>query len=635
MNRVKRMRTVLFLCLCLSFAIKSRTQILFDPTEVYDKEGKLYHHGWIVRMDLHFYNPNYHDILKYWKQNNIDNHLPAQFDYGGIHFDSVAVKYKGNSTFAVPNTFNNPKLPFNIDLNEYVGGQNIQGYKTIKLSNVYFDPTFAKEITASYIYKQYLPTYETNLIRLFVNGQYMGVYVNQENVGGPFLQKHFKEKNGAFFKCEPMTESEAGHPVDWPNLLWEGNDTLNYYESYERKSDQGWDEFLNFIDILNNDVVNIESVLNVDRVLWNFAVTQVLSNEDTYNTTIIHNYYMYQTQDGKWQMIPWDLSESFCGLLFTGGTPESHYELDPLYGLSPYFADRPLVYQLLSQPYYRKKYFAHMRTIIDEFYSYSWIENFVLELQDVGVTPIYNDPHRPHDMNKFIENVYDPVTWLLIYKIGGILDVVQNRKIYFDSYADLTYSAPQITNVSQNIQHPAAGEQVFVSAEVNNATSVMLRVTNNDAPYASDFLSVSMNDSGFNGDALAGDGIYTAEVPFSTSNEHIKYYIEAENANAMSLMPERAEYFYYHYYVDQVVSAEENSDAFEVSVYPNPASEFIVVKTEGNFDLEIYNSLGQLVYSEKNLSSNSQIEISNFDSGNYFLVIHNGYDYITKKVVFN
>ena len=148
-----------------------------------------------------------------------------------------------------------------------------------------------------------------------------------------------------------------------------------------------------------------------------------------------------------------------------------------------------------------------------------------------------------------------------------------------------------------------------------------------------DFLSVSMNDSGFNGDALAGDGIYTAEVPFSTSNEHIKYYIEAENANAMSLMPERAEYFYYHYYVDQVVSAEENSDAFEVSVYPNPASEFIVVKTEGNFDLEIYNSLGQLVYSEKNLSSNVTTDISSLTRGNYVLVIRRGEEFVSKKVM--
>ncbi len=73
--------------------------------------------------------------------------------------------------------------------------------------------------------------------------------------------------------------------------------------------------------LMNNDVANIESVINVDRVLWNFAVTTVLSNEDTYNTTIIHNYYMYQTADGKFQMIPWDLTESFCGILFTGGTP--------------------------------------------------------------------------------------------------------------------------------------------------------------------------------------------------------------------------------------------------------------------------------------------------------------------------
>lgn len=621
----------------LLFLNKINSQILFDPTYVHDDINQLYHHEHIYTLDLIFYDANYHAILKNWKENNLESALPAQLNYGGNHFDSVAVKYKGNSTFAVPNTFGNPKLPYNIDLNDYVSGQQIQRYRKLKLGNAYFDPTFAKEIMASYIYKQYMPCYESNLIRLVVNGNYLGVYVNQEDVGNQFLKKHFKENDGPFFKCEPMTEEQAGHPVDWPDLRWRGADTLNYFESYERKSPTGWSEFLNMINVLNNDVADIESVINVDRVLWNFAVTTVLSNEDTYNTTIIHNYYMYQTEDGKFQMMPWDLTESFCGILFTGGTPQSHYELDPLYGLSPYFADRPLVYKLLSQSYYRKKYFAHIRTIINEYYSASFIEDWVLDLQALGYDAINADPNRPHNMTKFVNNVYDPVNYLLIYQIGGILDVVNNRKPYLLNYLDLTYSAPSISSVTQNIQHPTSAETVYVSASVSNATSVMLRVTNSDEPYASDYFSVTMADNGLNGDAVSGDGIFTAEVPFTTSNDHIKYYIEATNSNAMKLMPERAEYFYYHYYIDQVVGEEDLVEA-EFNVYPNPAVDWVNIDP-GNYDatytVNVYNLEGKLIQTQSNLNGQTGIQMSDYPTGVYLIEMIGENFRKTKKITVN
>ena len=110
----------------LLFCLSGKSQILFDPTLVHNQPGEFYHTDHVYTLELTFYDPNYHAILKSWKENHIDNALPAKLDYGANHFDSVAVKYKGNSTFAVPNNFGNSKLPYNIDLNEYVSGQNIE-----------------------------------------------------------------------------------------------------------------------------------------------------------------------------------------------------------------------------------------------------------------------------------------------------------------------------------------------------------------------------------------------------------------------------------------------------------------------------------------------------------------------------
>jgi len=67
----------------------------------------------------------------------------------------------------------------------------------------------------------------------------------------------------------------------------EGTDTLNYYESYERKSTAGWPEFLNLIDVLNNDIANIEQVLNVTGfygilLLLQFYQMKILTMELTF-----------------------------------------------------------------------------------------------------------------------------------------------------------------------------------------------------------------------------------------------------------------------------------------------------------------------------------------------------------------
>ena len=74
-------------------------------------------------------------------------------------------------------------------------------------------------------------------------------------------------------------------------------------------------ELINLIQTLKFNLSELDSVLNIDRALWALAVNTATLNLDTYNGYYIHNYYLYQTEDGLFQMIPWDLSESFVGAI--------------------------------------------------------------------------------------------------------------------------------------------------------------------------------------------------------------------------------------------------------------------------------------------------------------------------------
>ena len=95
----------------------------------------------------------------------------------GTVYDSVGVKYKGNSTYSS----NQVKNPFHIELDTYKE-QDYQGYKDIKLSNVKNDPSFVREVLSYKIGRQYMDASLSNYANVSVNGTLIGLYVNSESV---------------------------------------------------------------------------------------------------------------------------------------------------------------------------------------------------------------------------------------------------------------------------------------------------------------------------------------------------------------------------------------------------------------------------------------------------------------------
>ena len=521
------------------------SQNLYNPQQLYETPGGLFDEDSVREIYLEFYDPNYHNYLVNAWFYNPDERIPAILTMNGVSYDSVGVRYKGNSTFCLPNDISNPKVPYNIDMNYFISGQNLLGYKKLKLANAWMDPTFVKQISSSNVYRKYLPTGESNLVKLYVQGNYLGLYVNDESINKQFLKKHFDEKSGPLFKCDNIDRfcDTANAPSAMPpNLFYMGDDTTLYYDSYDMKSDYGWEELVNLIKVINTDFENIDSVLNVDRTLWAFAVNQVIANLDCYNTYYVHNYYLYQTKDGLFQMIPWDLDNSFVGAImgFDYWNPSNVYEYDPYFtgpnlgGTTQPWDERPLLFKLLNNPFYRKIYTAHLRTIINESLNISDIGANVIDLQNVGLSAASQDNNKAFSMSDYYSNV-NSALWTG-WGFGGIISTVDARKQFLLSHPEISMSPPIISelNISEN----------FVTVNIVGANSVELMVTTSE--YNSKFQSFQMLDDGTGGDQLANDGIFSCLFPFN-GNTNVKFYIRAENNDAISLLPERAEYEFYEY----------------------------------------------------------------------------------------
>ncbi|MBT3611386.1 MAG: hypothetical protein HN522_00380, partial [Flavobacteriales bacterium] len=244
------------------------------------------------------------------------------------------------------------------------------------------------------------------------------------------------------------------------------------------------------------------------------------------------------TKDGLFQMIPWDLDNTFSGAImgFDYFNQSNIYEYDPYHDGSPNSpAARPLAEKLFNDPFYRKIYTAHINTIIEESLDTSMIRSNIDNLQNLAYNAANQDNNKGFSMTDYYENVNNAI-WTN-WGFGGILSTINERKQFLLNHPEISLVPPTIKNVMINTN--------LLTAEVSNANSVELMATTSE--YNSKFQSFIMLDDGTNGDVVSNDGIYSVVLPFQSIGLEVKFYIRSENDDAIKLNPQRAEYELYTY----------------------------------------------------------------------------------------
>ena len=209
------------------------------------------------------------------------------------------------------------------------------------------------------------------------------------------------------------------------------------------------------------------------------------------------------------------------------------------------------MYGLLQVDLYKKIYEAHIRTIMNDLVNTTYFEDAAEELGNLAFDSAQDDPNSLFP-DGYESNVNDNY-WFWDQGTGfwnalsGILNTLDERKNFLNDHPLMNESTPNIEYVTQNIDSPQNGDEVIISSKITNVDQVELMITTQTDHF--NFASFEMNDSGINGDVLAGDDIYSCVVPFSDSGTCVQYYIRAHNNDAISLSPEKAEYEFYYYTV--------------------------------------------------------------------------------------
>jgi hypothetical protein len=84
------------------------------------------------------------------------------------------------------------------------------------------------------------------------------------------------------------------------------------------------------------------------------------------------------------------------------------------------------------------------------------------------------------------------------------------------------------------------------------------------------------------------------------------------------------------------VSIIENSFFNSISIFPNPTNDFVTISTDfqNAFDIEVYNTIGQLLYLEKNIvAADFQLDVSPFNYDLLFIKITSQNNQLTYKLL--
>ena len=514
----------------LAFALN----VIFPFTFLFAQNENFYDIKKVQEIKIYFDYENWDYRLDTAKAGKEEYILAKYCLINGVKFDSVGVKYKGNSSYR--NT--NVKNPLHIKLDWVLDNQDYQKYSSIKLGNNFSDPSAVREALSYSILSNYMDCSEANFSTVYINDKYIGFYTNVEAVNKKFCSDHFGNADHVFVKGNP----DRPGTNSTSNLVFNSYDSTKYYTYYGMENGFGWAKLIALMDTLKNNASALPKILDIDRAIWMHAFNSVFSNYDSYTGAFSQNYYLYEDDHGRFLPIIWDLNMSIGGFPggIGGGGGTTTDKIPFFNGESN--AARPLIQKILQTPLYKRMYTAHVRTLCNEFVANKEFETIAKNLQTIVDSFVKTDPNSlttyaafQNSLTAAISSGGGPGG-----AVPGISTLMNARLAYFKTVAEFNAIPPSITNIQWNNPSPKVNDTVWVNVSIKSGSEVFIGFRKNKSLP---FLKQKLYDDGFHQDGIANDGVFGNYI--IADSKKTQYYVYAENSSAGIFSPERAEFEYH------------------------------------------------------------------------------------------
>lgn len=434
--------------------------------------------------------------------------------------DMVAVRLRGNTSLF------SPKKSFKIDLNAFIPGQKYSDLEKLNVNANQNDPSLLRAgLSWNILRRMGLAGSRTSHVRVELNGEYMGAYLNTEHFDEEFVEEYYDGDDGNFYKCLwPATlEYISQEPDDYKF-------EVNGRRAYELKTNDELDDYTDiaeFIDVLNNTPdadlpCALEEVFNVADFLKVQAHDVVSGNWDGYAGNK-NNFYLYHNpQTGLFDYIPYDLDNTW-GIDWLNQNWESR---DPYTWSTEY---RPLYDRLMAVPEYRGWYTHYLRRMIEEWAHPDSVAAYLEPRHTLLLPEIAEDGYYPLSFGFTYENFeqsleqasgghveYGILPWLEA-RLGSLEGQLDPETPILVAH-EVEDNAPVLDSLRIRTIVDGGGDAVEVTCWIDPGSGAI--------PF-------EMFDDGEHGDRQSGDGTWGVKVPVQWNWTTVTYHVQATSTSGL------------------------------------------------------------------------------------------------------
>jgi spore coat protein H len=347
-----------------------------------------------------------------------DHEFLAQFTYQSTNFNlslnQVGFRVRGNTSR------NAGKKSFNIDFNEFVPGQKFIDVDNMNLIGNHNDPSQLRAWLSGEILKDAeLPVSRSSYVKLFINNEYKGLYLNNEAIDDEFLQSRFiNDDTGNLYKC-----------IWGADLMYQGTNPLAYSSVYELKTNKTLNDYsgiIHFLEVLYSSSISefpcaIQEVFDVDLYLKTLVYEILIGHWDGYAGNK-NNYYLYQRpSDGKFVFIEYDMDNTFGIDWFSIDWSERDIN-------NWQIGNRPLIQRLFSVSYFEDRFNFHMQEALNSVFTGNLIqelESKQLLIQQAAFDDVYKELDYGFTDQDFLNAIH---TTFGNHVTNNFSDYISNRR---------------------------------------------------------------------------------------------------------------------------------------------------------------------------------------------------------------
>ena len=311
-----------------------------------------------------------------------DIYIDCTFEYNDSIWTGTRIRIRGESSREYP------KKSFKVNFD---ADQRFFGRDKVNLASEWTDPSFCREYLSYDLFQRAgLTASQTWFARLYVNGAYMGLYLDVEQVDEIFLESRGLPDDASIYKA-----------TGYGSMLTINE---NVEELWEKKTneDTGNYDLQDFIRWLDNVPAGdfqegLSTRFSIDYLARVFAVNSLTGNQSTY----YHNYYMIHEleKDGIWHFVPWDMDKTF---IYWSGYSSPHYYRSGHQLLEDI---NPLTAKCWQNDSIRTLIFENIQGISDSLFTPEYYYDLTVELEDLLFEAVSEDTMKQYSTEDFISTL--------------------------------------------------------------------------------------------------------------------------------------------------------------------------------------------------------------------------------------